>query len=87
MIIRLSRPISLTTGESIFAKSMLAYQKWGNSITPEKAGCKGDKLVGDFYVLYHEKEKEHPNLEEEAKQMLRDWENSDPDVNLPLENA
>ena len=33
-------------------KSMLAWQKWGNNITPEKAGVKGDKLVGDYYVLF-----------------------------------
>ena len=33
-------------------KSMLAWQLWGNNITPEKAGKKGDKLVGDFYVLF-----------------------------------
>lgn len=33
-------------------KSMLAWQKWGDNITPEKAGKKGDKLVGDFYVLF-----------------------------------
>ncbi len=33
-------------------KSMLAWQKWGNGITPEKAGVKGDHLVGDFYVRF-----------------------------------
>ncbi len=33
-------------------KSMLAWQKWGKEITPEKANKKGDKLVGDFYVLF-----------------------------------
>ena len=33
-------------------KSMLAWQKWGDGITPEKAGKKGDHLIGDFYVLF-----------------------------------
>lgn len=33
-------------------KSMLAWQKWGNGITPEKAGKKGDHLIGDFYVAF-----------------------------------
>ncbi len=33
-------------------KSMLAWQKWGNNITPESAGKKGDHLIGDFYVLF-----------------------------------
>ncbi len=35
-------------------KSMLAWQKWGNGITPEKAGKKGDFLVGDFYVKFEQ---------------------------------
>ena len=33
-------------------KSMLAWQKWGNGITPEQAGKKVDHLIGDFYVLF-----------------------------------
>ena len=33
-------------------KSMLAWKRWGNNITPEEAGKKGDHLVGDFYVKF-----------------------------------
>jgi arginyl-tRNA synthetase len=33
-------------------KSMLAWQKWGNSETPESSGKKGDHLVGDYYVKF-----------------------------------
>ena len=33
-------------------KSMLAWKRWGNNITPEQAGKKGDHLVGDFYVKF-----------------------------------
>ncbi len=33
-------------------KSMLAWLKWGEGITPEEAGKKGDHLIGDFYVLF-----------------------------------
>ncbi len=33
-------------------KSMIAYQRFGNGITPETAGKKGDHLVGDFYVAF-----------------------------------
>ncbi|MDE5870133.1 MAG: arginine--tRNA ligase, partial [Muribaculaceae bacterium] len=33
-------------------KSMLAWKKWGEGITPEKAGKKGDHLIGDFYVAF-----------------------------------
>ena len=45
-------------------KSMLAWQKWGNGITPEKAGKKGDHLIGDFYVLFDK------HFKEEVKQIL-----------------
>jgi arginyl-tRNA synthetase len=38
-------------------KSMLAWQKWGNGITPEQAGVKGDKLVGDYYVRFDQEYK------------------------------
>ena len=33
-------------------KSMLAWEKWGEGVTPESAGKKGDHLIGDFYVLF-----------------------------------
>eukprot|EP01137_Pigoraptor_chileana_P026256 Opistho-2@96954 len=33
-------------------KSMLAYQKFGNSETPESSGLKGDHLVGKYYVEF-----------------------------------
>lgn len=42
-------------------KSMLAWIKWGNNITPEQAGKKGDHLIGDFYVLFDKKYKEEVN--------------------------
>jgi len=79
-------------------KSMLAWQKWGDGITPEKAGKKGDHLIGDFYVafdkhykaevsaLMEEKHLEKDDAERqsplmlEAREMLRRWENGDPEV-------
>ena len=39
-------------------KSMLAWLKWGNGITPEKAGKQGDHLIGDFYVAFDKHYKE-----------------------------
>ena len=33
-------------------KSMLSWQKWGNGVTPETSGMKGDHLIGDFYVAF-----------------------------------
>ncbi len=35
-------------------KSMLAYQRLGEGITPASRGIKGDHLVGEFYVKYNE---------------------------------
>ncbi len=49
-------------------KSMLAWQKWGNGITPEQAGKKGDHLVGDFYVLFDK------HYKEECKQLQEQYE-------------
>lgn len=78
-------------------KSMLAWQKWGDGITPETSGKKGDHLIGDFYVLFdkhykaelkslmesglsqEEAEKASP-LMQEAREMLRRWEQKDPEV-------
>ncbi|MBU2496865.1 MAG: arginine--tRNA ligase [Nanoarchaeota archaeon] len=56
-------------------KSTLAYKKYGNNKKPNK---KSDHFVGDFYVLYAKKEKEHPELQEELKEMLRKYEAKDP---------
>lgn len=33
-------------------KSMLAWQKFGEGETPESTGLKGDKLVGNYYVIF-----------------------------------
>lgn len=79
-------------------KSMLAWQKWGEGITPQSSGKKGDHLIGDFYVLFDQKLKaevkslmENQGLTEEqakevsplmteARDMLRRWEQGDPEI-------
>ena len=79
-------------------KSMLAWQKWGDGVTPEKAGKKGDHLIGDFYVLFdkhfkqevkelteregisEDEAKQKSPLMAEAREMLRRWEEKDPEV-------
>ncbi|MBP5560267.1 MAG: arginine--tRNA ligase [Muribaculaceae bacterium] len=79
-------------------KSMLAWLKWGNGITPEKAGKKGDHLIGDFYVLFdkhykaeikeiaaregitEEEAEKKSALMGEAREMLKKWEDNDPEV-------
>lgn len=49
-------------------KSMLAWLKWGNGITPKQAGKKGDHLIGDFYVLFDK------HYKEECKQLQEQYE-------------
>ncbi len=78
-------------------KSMLAWLKWGEGITPETAGKKGDHLIGDFYVLFdknykaqvkdlvaggmtQEDAEQQAPLLLEAREMLRRWEQKDPEV-------
>lgn len=39
-------------------KSMLAWKRYGNGETPEEAGIKGDKLVGNYYVKFDKVYKE-----------------------------
>jgi len=36
---------------------MLAWSKWGKGQTPESTGIKGDRLVGDFYVMFDKENK------------------------------
>ncbi len=61
-------------------KSMLAYQKFGKDDTPEKSRMKSDHFVGKYYVLFSQKAKEDPSLEEEAKKMLVKWEQGDKEI-------
>lgn len=49
-------------------KSMLAWQKWGDGITPEAAHKKGDHLIGDFYVLFDK------HYREEVAQLQAEYE-------------
>jgi arginyl-tRNA synthetase len=39
-------------------KSMLAWKKFGHGETPESTGLKGDKLVGNYYVMFDKAYKE-----------------------------
>lgn len=65
-------------------KSMYAWQKNANGLTPETAKEKGDHFVGKYYTLYSKLEKEESDLKgikpdetdiaKACKQMLLDWE-------------
>ena len=78
-------------------KSMLAWQKWGEGKTPDSEGVKGDKFVGDYYVLFDkafkkevsglmekgmdkEESEKNSTLLNEAKEMLKKWEQEDKEV-------
>jgi arginyl-tRNA synthetase len=55
-------------------KSMLAYRELGGNSTPESAGVKSDRFVGDWYVRFHKMSLEDPGAEARAQEMLRTWE-------------
>jgi len=64
----------------LISKSMLAYQKFGNGSTPEKENMSGDKFVGKYYVMFGKEIEKHPEMEEEAKELLQKWESGDKDT-------
>ncbi len=64
-------------------KSMIAYQRFGNGVTPETAGKKGDHLVGDFYVAFDKEYRRQLAELREAKPELK--EKSDDELFLETE--
>jgi arginyl-tRNA synthetase len=75
------RKVNLINDRGVhICKSMLAYQMFGGSTTPETERVKGDHFVGDYYVKYARYAKEHPEAEEQVRRMLRAWEEGDPEV-------
>ncbi|MBN1355422.1 arginine--tRNA ligase [bacterium] len=61
-------------------KAMVGYRRFGNGRTPDSEGLKGDHFVGRFYVAFEREIQAHPELMDEARDMLRDWESGDPEV-------
>ena len=53
-------------------KSMLAYKRFGNGVTPESTGIKGDHLVGDFYVKFNQAFSEEVKALKAARPELAD---------------
>ncbi|MFA7286655.1 MAG: arginine--tRNA ligase [Patescibacteria group bacterium] len=58
-------------------KSLLAYERWGNSQTPETANKKSDHFVGDYYVQFANEAKQNPDLDAEVLTYLQRWEAGD----------
>ena len=61
-------------------KSMLAYREFGENSTPEQKNIKGDHLVGEYYVRFNSWAKDNPEAEEAAREMLKAWEENQPEV-------
>jgi arginyl-tRNA synthetase len=75
------RKVNLINDRGVhICKSMLAYQLFGGGSTPESEGVKGDHFVGDYYVKYAQHAKDHPEADEAVRQMLRQWEEGDPEI-------
>ncbi len=71
-------PVEIINDRGVhICKSMLAYERWGNSQKPNK---KTDHFVGDYYVLFATKAKEDEHLEQEAQEILVKWEHGDKKV-------
>ena len=75
-------------------KSMLAWQKFGNGETPQSTGLKGDKLVGNYYVIFEKEfqkeysqwiETEEGKLELENFKETPVWEKLFPDKDVKYE--
>jgi arginyl-tRNA synthetase len=72
------RKVNLINDRGVhICKSMLAYRMFGGGATPESTGMKGDHFVGDYYVRYARHEKDHPEAEEQVRELLRRWEEGD----------
>jgi len=56
---------------------MYAYKNWGNNKEPD---IKSDHFVGEFYVKYNEMEKKNSKIIEEVYDLLRLWEENDPET-------
>jgi len=59
------------------AKSMLAYDQFGENKTPESEDKKSDHFAGDWYVRYDFESKKNPELEKELPDIMRAWEAGD----------
>ncbi|HAH62084.1 MAG TPA: arginine--tRNA ligase, partial [Treponema sp.] len=63
-------------------KSMIAYKIFHepNGETPETLHMKGDHFVGQCYVEFDKYAKEHPEAQQQAEDMLVQWEKGDPEI-------
>lgn len=75
------RKVNLINDRGVhICKSMLSYQVYGGSRKPADEEMKSDHFVGKYYVLFNKLKEEDPKAEEKAQEMLRKWEDGDPDI-------
>lgn len=58
-------------------KAIVAYRRWGQGATPKTAKVKPDHFAGQWYVRFGSELAAHPELEDEARECLRQWEAGD----------
>jgi len=74
-------PVTIYNDRGIaLAKTILAYQKWGNNQTPKDVNLKPDHFVGQWYVKFGQEVKTTPELDAEAQKVLRQWEAGEKEV-------
>jgi len=61
-------------------KSMAAYEFYGRKRKPNAKKQKSDHFVGDFYVMFNNKEKSNAKMELESHRLLQKWEQGDTHV-------
>ncbi|MFW6235052.1 MAG: arginine--tRNA ligase [Spirochaetota bacterium] len=75
------RQVNLINNRGIhICQSMLAYLERGHGSTPESTGRKSDHFVGDWYVEYQKLVQEDPAAADRASDLLRRWEQGEPEV-------
>jgi arginyl-tRNA synthetase len=59
-------------------KSMVAWQQYAFYETPEKAGMKGDHLVGKYYVRYEQE------IQKQADELMKEWQKAMAQNNMAM---
>ncbi len=61
----------------LISKSMLAYEKYALGKNPKSEKLKGDRFVGQLYTQFSLESEKNPELEKEAQEKLKLWEDGD----------
>ena len=61
----------------LISKSMIGYERFAKGKSPKSEGIKGDKFVGDLYIRFSKESAKKIELENDAKDKLKLWEEGD----------